>query len=102
MGATGKAGSCCLDQSFAAAIPSSLSQSTHERDTKRGVGKETTRFHCKHKGCDKVYRSPDRVRKHCRAEHREWFNKLLSTVGGREGKHTKFGPSDYCTWKQAR
>lgn len=93
-GATGKTGNCY--PSFVAATSSSLlPQSIHEH----GIGKEATRFHCKHKGCDKVYRHPDRVRKHCLAKHREWFNSLEGSVGGRD---QAFGPSDYCSWKSGR
>ena len=55
---------------------------------RRGVGSKAKLFCCRAPGCEKTYRSPDRVRKHCRKMHAKW----LQSLGD------KAGPADYCTW----
>ena len=94
-GPTGKASSYRRIPSFGVvASRAPPTQSGHDKHV-RGIGKDVTKFHCKHHGCDKVYRSPDRVRKHCISNHREWFKQLQSSSGD-------FGPLEYCSWKPGR
>ena len=101
-GATGKAGNCCRDPGFMAAMLSSLSQSNQYDKHRRGVRKRKPRGgHCKHKGRDKVHQVRTQgANIAARAKQHECCNRASRVAFG--GRDRAFGPSDYFTWKSGR